>query len=302
MVVQAVGSAYLRIIADSSRVNAIQSQVETANALYQRADDQRTAGTAAGIDVLRAQVELKQQQQRLLAQQNQTAQDKLSLGRVIGFTTEQQFDVAESLPFSPLNSITEDEAVKTALGRRPDYQAYQAQVRAAEEAVSAARAERYPTGSIAGDYGIVGTALNSSHGTFTFTAEAKVNVFDGERIHADEIQAQAALKQRRDELADLGGQIAYQVRSAFLDIRTAADQVAVAQSNLQLANETLTQARDRFAAGVNDNIEVVQAQESVASANDSLILALYSHNLAKVALARALGGADRGIDRLVEVK
>ena len=116
------------------------------------------------------------------------------------------------------------------------------------------------------------------------------------------IQAKAALKQRQDELADLHGQIDFQVRSAFLDIRTAADQVAVAESNLDLANETLVQARDRFSAGVSDNIEVVQAQDSVASANDSLIAALYNHNLAKVELARALGSADKQIPRLVEVK
>jgi outer membrane protein TolC len=302
VVVQAVGSAYLQIIADASRIDAIKSQVETSQALYQRAADQRTAGTAAGIDVLRAQVELKQQQQRLLAAENQFARDKLALGRVIGFVTEQQFDISETVPFSPLTSITEDEAVRTALDQRPDYQGYKAQVRSAEEAVKAARAERYPTGSISGDYGDVGTSLASSHGTFSFTASAQVNVFNGGRIRADEVQAQASLKQRRDELADLGNQIAYQVRTAFLDIRTAADQVTVAQSSLDLANQTLTQARDRFAAGVNDNIEVVQAQESVASANDSLIGALYGHNLAKVGLARALGGADKGIERLVEVK
>ncbi len=110
------------------------------------------------------------------------------------------------------------------------------------------------------------------------------------------------MKQRQDELADLSGQIDYQVRAAFLDIRTAAEQVAVARDNLDLASQALTQARDRFAAGVTDNIEVIQAQESVASGNDSLISALYSHNLAKVALARALGGAEQGIQKLMEVK
>jgi len=133
-------------------------------------------------------------------------------------------------------------------------------------------------------------------------ASAKINVFDGGRIKGDEVRAKADLKQRQDELADLAGQIDYQVRTAFLDIRTAADQVAVAQDNLDLANQTLVQARDRFAAGVTDNIEVVQAQESVASANDNLIGALYAHNLAKIDLARALGGAEQGIQKLLEVK
>jgi outer membrane protein TolC len=302
LVVQATASAYLQIVADASRVEAIRSQVATSQALYDRAVDQQNAGTASGIDVLRSQVELKQQQQRLLAQRNQFDRDKLALGRVIGLPPGQEFNLSETAPFSPLTSLTQDEALSTALAQRPDYQSYQARVRAAEETVKAARGERYPTAGVTADYGDVGYTLASSHGTFSVVATAKINVFDGGRIKGDEVRAKADLKQRQDELADLGGQIDYQVRTAFLDIRTAADQVAVAQDNLDLANQTLVQARDRFAAGVTDNIEVVQAQESVASANDNLIAALYAHNLAKIDLARALGGAEQGIQKLLEVK
>jgi outer membrane protein TolC len=302
IVVQATASAYLQIVADASRVEAIRSQVETAQALYTRTGDQQKAGTAAGIDVLRSQVELKQQQQRLLAQKNQFDKDKLALGRVIGLPAGQEFNLSETAPFSPLTSMTQEEALRTALAQRPDYQSYQARVRSAEESVKAARGERYPSVGVPANYGDVGPTLATSHGTFTFVASAKVNLFDGGRISGDVIQAKAALKQRQDELADLAGQIDYQVRTAFLDIRTAADQVAVAQDNLSLANQTLTQARDRFAAGVTDNIEVVQAQESVASANDTLISALYAHNVAKIGLARALGGAEQGIQKFMEVK
>lgn len=302
LVVQAAANAYLQIIADASRVVAITSQVETAQAIYTRTDDQMKAGTAAAIDVLRSQVELKQQQQRLLAQQNQFEKDKLALGRVIGLPDGQDFNVTDSAPFAPLTAMTQDEALRTALQQRSDYQSYQARVRAAEDAVKAAQAERLPTAGINADYGDVGGTLASSHGTFTFTASAKINIYDGKRIEGDIVQAKAALKQRQDETSDLAAQILYQVRTAFLDIRTAADQVTVAQDNLDLANQTLAQARDRFAAGVTDNIEVVQAQESVASANDSLILALYAHNIAKVGLARAVGGAEQGIEKLLEVK
>jgi len=302
LVVQATASAYLQIIADASRMEAIRSQVETAQALYDRTNDQQKAGTAAGIDVLRSQVELKQQQQRLLAQKNQFDKDKLALSRVIGLPAGQEFNLSETAPYAPLNSMTQDQALSTALAQRPDYQSNQARVRAAEESVRAARGERYPTGAVSADYGDVGPTLNNSHGTFSFVASAKINLFDGGHINADVIQAKAALKQRQDELADLAGEIDYQVRAAFLDIRTAADQVAVAQDNLDLANQTLAQARDRFAAGVTDNIEVVQAQESVATANDSLISALFAHNLAKINLARALGGAEQGIQKLMEVK
>jgi len=302
VVVQAVASGYLQIIADSSRIDSIRSQVETAQALYDRAADQLIAGTTARIDVLRAQVELKQQQQRLIAQENQFAKNKLALGRVIGLPPGQDLRIAEAVPYSALTSLTQEQALNAALEQRADFQSYKARVRAAEESVKAARGQRYPTGLITGDYGDVGTSLANSHGTFTFAATARFNIFDAGRIEGDVIQAKATLKQRQDELADLGAQIDYQVRTAFLDIRTAADQVAVAQSNLELANETLVQARDRFSAGVSDNIEVVQAQESVASANDSLIDALYAHNLAKVSLARAVGSAEKGIQRLMEVK
>jgi outer membrane protein TolC len=302
LVVQATASGYLLIIADASRAEAIRSQVATSQALYDRTVDQQNAGTAAGIDVLRSQVELKQQQQRLLAQENQFDKDKLALSRVIGLPAGQEFNLAETAPYSPLTSMTRDQALVAAMAQRPDYQSYQARVRAAEESVKAARGERYPTANVTADYGDVGPTLASSHGTFTFVGSAKVNLFDGGRISGDEIQAKAALKQRQDELADLAGQIDYQVRAAFLDLRTAADQVAVAQDNLNLANQTLEQARDRFSAGVTNNIEVVQAQESVASANDNLIAALYAHNVAKIDLARALGGAEQGIQKLMEVK
>jgi len=302
VVVQAVANAYLQVTADASRAEAIRAQVATDQALYDRAADQKKAGTSPGIDVLRSQVELKTQQQRLLAQENQLAKDKLALGRVIGLPPGQDFSIADAEPYSPLTAITQEQALRMALDQRSDYQAAKAQVRAAEEAVRATRAERYPTAGVTGDYGDVGPTISDSHGTFTFMASLKFNIFDGGRIGADEIQAKATLKQRQDELADLGGQIDYQVRAAFLDIQSAADQVAVAKSNLELANETLEQARDRFTAGVTDNIEVVQAQQSVASANDNLISALYAHNLAKVALARALGAAEQGIRQFMEVK
>ena len=167
LVVQATASAYLQIVADASRVEAIRFQVETAQALYIRASDQQKAGTSAGIDVLRSQVELKQQQQRLLAQKNQFDKDKLALSRVIGLPAGQEFNLSETAPFSPLTSLTQDEALRTALAQRPDYQSYQARVRAAEESVMAARGQRYPTVGVTGNYGDVGPTLANSHGTFT---------------------------------------------------------------------------------------------------------------------------------------
>ena len=302
LVVQAVANAYLLVIADASRVAAIQAQVDTDQALYNRAVDQKTAGVAAGIDVLRAQVQLKIQQQALLAQQNQLDKDKLALGRTIGLPPAQVFRVAATAPYSPITGITLEQALHTALAERPDYQSSKKLVEAAQQTLAAARAEWYPTVDINGYYADTGPSPLNSHGVFSVTASLNFNIYNGGRIHADVERARAALTQRSDELADLGGQIEVQVRDAFLDLQSTADQVAVARDNLVLANQTLDQARDRFSAGVTDNIEVVQAQGSVATANDNLIAALYANNLAKVSLARAMGMAEQRVRKFIEVK
>ena len=302
LVVQSVANAYLLVIAGSSRVQALQAEVQTDEAIFNRTTDQKRAGTTAAIDVLRARVELEQEQQQLITQENQVAKDKLALGRVIGLPSGQQFTIADPEPYSALAAMDPDQALHTAFEQRADLRSAQASVRAAQNSVSAARGQRYPSLGVAADYGAVGTTLDNSHGTFTFQAFAKFNIFDGGRISADVVQARATLKQRQDELADLRGQIDYQVRAALLDLESAARQVTVARSNLDLANQTLSQAQDRFKSGVTDTIEVVQAQGSVAVANDNLISALYAHNTSKVELARALGATEERIRKFLEVK
>ena len=302
LVVQAVANAYLLVIADASRVESIRAQVDTDQALYKRTADQKTAGTAAGIDVLRSQVQLKTEQQVLVAQHNQFAKDKLALGRIIGLAPAQVFELADTAPFSPLSGVTQEAALHIAQEQRPDYQSSKKLVQAAEQALTAARAEWYPTVDVNGYYGDTGPSLANSHSVFSVTGALNFNIFTGGRIRADVEKARAALKQRTDELADQGAQIDVEVRNAFLDLQSAADQVAVARDNLGLANQTLEQSRDRFSAGVTDNIEVVQAQGSVAVANDNLIAALYSHNLAKVSLAKAMGITEQGVKKFIEVK
>jgi outer membrane protein TolC len=85
------------------------------------------------------------------------------------------------------------------------------------------------------------------------------------------------------------------VRAALLNLQSSADQVNVARSNIDLAEATLAQSRDRFTAGVTDTVEVMQSQEAVASAHEQYISSLYSNNLAKISLARALGAAENGV-------
>jgi hypothetical protein len=153
------------------------------------------------------------------------------------------------------------------------------------------RGERYPVLAVNGDYGVQGPTFDHSHGAFSFQAGLNVPIFTSGRIEGDLTQAEAALRQRRAEAENLRGQIDYDVRTAFLNLQAAKEQVAVARQNVDLANENLSRSKERFAAGVTDSVEVVQAQQSLASANDQYISSLYSHNLAKLQLARALGVA-----------
>ena len=248
----------------------------------------------AGIDVLRARVELQTQQQRLIAAENQLAIDKLGLARVIGLPNGQQFQLSDSIPYAPLVGLTLDQALEQAYMTRPDYQSAKAQVRAAELARQATAAENYPWLSADGNYGAIGSPnFGTSHGTFTFATTLNIPIFQGTRVRADKLQADSVLLRRKAELADLNGKIDDQVRTAFFNLRSSFELVAVAQSNIDLANQTLAQAQDRFAAGVADNLEVVQAQETVATANQSYIASLYSFNLAKISLAQSIGVAEQ---------
>jgi outer membrane protein TolC len=245
--------------------------------------------------VTRSQVELQTNQQRLISVENDLAKQKISLGRLIGLPPGQEYSLSDALPYAPLSDITLDQALQRAATTRADLKSAEAQVRAAETTKQAAQAERYPSIELAGDYGVIGPTFANSHGTFSVTGSVRFPVFQGGRVQADVEQADAALQQRRAEYEDLKGRIDADVRSAFLDLTSAASQVSVAQSNRGLAAETLAQARDRFTAGVADTVEVVQAQEAVASAEQDYIAALFAHNLAKASLARAMGQADRNI-------
>ena len=294
LVVLTTGNAYLVVISDHATVTSTRAQVTTAHALHDRAVDRNKAGVIAAIDVLRAKVELQTQQQRLIAAENQLAIDKLTLARIIGLPKGQEFQVTDTVPFAPLDGITLDQALERAYATRPDYLSARALVRAAELARQSAAAANYPSLSTEANYGDIGSPnFGTSHGTFSVALTLNVPIFQGTRVRADTLQADAALKQRKAELADLDGRIDERVRTALLNLTSSSDLVAVTESNVGLANQTLEQARDRFAAGVADNLEVVQAQESVAAANQSYIASLYAYNVAKISLAQAIGVAEQ---------
>jgi outer membrane protein TolC len=283
-------------------VDTAQAQVQTAQALYDKAADQQKAGVSPAIDVLRARVELQNQQQQLIVARNDYAKQLLQLGRVIGLPSGQQFTLTTRAPYEPLVTASLDEDLQRACISRPDYLAAVLQERAAESQRRAATAQHYPSVDIAGDYGAAGVNIGNSHGVFQIGATLNIPITAGGKTHADVLQTEAALRQSRQELDDLRGQIDYEVRAARLDLNAAADQVEVARSSVDLANQTLVQARDRFAAGVTDNLEVVEAQEAVVAANASYISSLYEHNLAKIELAKAIGFAEEGVKQYLQGK
>jgi outer membrane protein TolC len=293
LVVLTTGSSYLQVISDAAAVESIRAQVKTAEALHERAADQNRAGVVAHIDVLRGRVELQTQQQRLIAALNQLAIDKLSLARVIGLPSGQPFELTDSVPYAPLATLSLEEALAQARAKRPDYLGAQSQVRAAALARRAAAAGQYPSLSMDANFGDIGSPnFGTSHGTFAVAAGLNVPIFQAGRVRAETLLADSLLARRRAELADLGGRIDDEVRAAFLNLRSSTDLVAVARSNVDLAHQTLTQAADRFSAGIADNLEVVQAQETMAAADQSYIASLHAYNLAKLSLARSIGVAQ----------
>ena len=199
------------------------------------------------------------------------------------------------MPFAPLDNLTVDDALARAYESRADYLAARDRLAAAEATRRAAGAQLLPTLHFDGDYGTIGNTASGSHPTYTYGATVLVPLFEAGKAQARQAEGDALLKRRSAELEDVKGQIDLEVRSSLLDVQAAARQLEAAQTTVTLANQELEQARDRFAAGVTSNIEVTQAQETVAAASETYLSALYAHNFAKASLARAVGVAESAI-------
>ncbi len=293
MVIYVVTAGYLEVLAESARVDSAKVQVASAQAIYQQALDRFKSGLSAKIDMTRSEVELQTQQQRLTAEQASYAKDKIALARMIGVAPGQELILTDALPYAPLENLTLADAINQAADNRADLKAAASRIRAAELSRKAADAEWYPTLGISADYGVVGMNPANSHGTFSVTGQLTFPIWQGGRVKADAEQADVALRRSRTAYDDLRARIEAEVRSAFLDLTAAEDQVHVSESRRELARDELEQAKDRFASGVADTVEVVQAQEMVSSAEQDYIASLNAHNLAKAAVAHAIGQAEK---------
>ena len=292
MVVLAVCGAYLQVTATKERVKSAHAQLDTATALFQQTQQKRSVGLAPQIDVDRSEVEQLTQQQRVISLENEVAKQKIILARMTGLPPSDEYDLTDDVPFQAAPDLSLEDALKQAFERRTDIKAAEAQIHAAEHTLAAARDERLPSLSVNGNYGGIGTNPSQVHTTYFGAATVSIPIWLGGRTEGEIAEAKASLAQRKAEFEDTRSQVESDVRNAFLDLRAATSQVELARRNLLVTRETLDLTRQRFDAGVTDNVEVVQAQESLTSAELDVINSVFAHNVAKLSLARSITAAD----------
>ncbi len=292
MVVLTCAGLYLQGALGSSRIEAARAQEEVARALHDRAVSLRSSGVVPGIEVLRADVQLRAQEQRVIFLENEYAKEKLALARTVGLPLSQEFELAEKLVYDPAPPPEVGPAMEEATRARPDLREAEAAVAAAESVKQADFSDHLPTIRFSADYGYIGTNSTSMEQTYTAVAGLRIPIYQGGQISARVLQDDAELTKLKARRDDLKGRLELEVRSALLDLQAADLRVKVAKEAADLAGEQLRQSQDRFAAGVTGNLEVVQAQDAVALASDNYLSALYAHNLARLALAHARGAAE----------
>jgi outer membrane protein TolC len=292
VVVVAVGTAYLQAIASAARVETAKAQLASAGELDRQTGDRVTNEVSPEIESIRAEVELHTDEQRLTNALNQLRKDKLTLARIIGLAIDQDFTVTDSLAAHPVTGITSETAMSEALRSRADLRSAEASIHSAESVVRAQKSQRLPVVSVAADYGGGGPNVGNFSQVYSVGASISVPIYTGGRISADIAQAQADLALREAEYQDLRGRVAYDVQVAWLDLTESDSSVKVAERNKSLAVRALGQSQDRYANGVTNYLEVVQAQEAKAIADENYIRSLFSFNVAIISLARAMGDAE----------
>lgn len=300
LVMLSSANLYLQALAAQARSQAAQAQLTSSQAIHQQALDLRQGGIVAGIDVVRAEVRLSADRQRATAAANDAEKAKLQLARVIGLPIGQEFTLDSNIPMIPDVDQTLQQALDSAYKNRDDYLAAVEQQKAAEASWRAAAGDRLPSVRVTADYGTIGLTAGTSLPTFNITGAVDVPIFEGGRQRGRLAQADAELKRRTAELESLKAVIYYDVRTSLLDLEAQKQQVETATRGRQLADQQLQQSRDRFAAGVASNIEVLQAQEAVAVATEQAISAQYGLAVAKALLAESTGSAEETLMRIVK--
>ncbi|HLK53837.1 MAG TPA: TolC family protein [Candidatus Angelobacter sp.] len=297
VVALAVGTAYLQVESSEARVETASAELASAKELESQTINRVNSGLAAEIEGFRSTVQRQTSEQRLIVATANMEKDKLTLSRLIGLPTGQEFNVTTKAAYQSWNGGDLKTSLHQAQADRADIKSAQATATATQLSKRAAQMERAPGFSVNGYYGAIGANLNHSDATYSVVATVSVPIFTGGRIRSDIQDASAQLERRQSEYADLVGRVDYEVRNAFTDLQAADSAVKVAEKNSQLAQHTLDQAHDRFLNGVTNNLEVIQAQQDVAAANENYISSLFAHNLAKLTLLRAMGSAQKDVNK-----
>jgi len=292
-VILLVVSQYIGSLRAQANVEASRSRVQLAQALYDQAADLQKEGVGTGIDTLRANVELQNEKQRLIEATNDRESLLYALSRLLNLDPRQPIELADALSFYDTPQPDVVTSIEQALADRPEWKSLEQQVLAAEHNKKAAQDSRLPSLRFDGNWAYQGTSTNNGIPVYTYQASVDMPLFTSGKIRAEVTKADLEIKKLEEQRADLRNQIALDVKTALLNLESARNEVQVANLGVQLAKEEVDQARDRFEAGVANNIEVIQAQDSLARANDNQIGALYRFNQARADYARAIGQMEK---------
>lgn len=292
-VILLVVSQYIGSLRAEANVTASKSRVELAQALYDQAADLQKEGVGTGIDTLRANVELQNEKQALIQAENDRDASLYILSRLLNLDPRQRIEPADSLSFFDTPQPEVDSSIDAALAARAEWKSIDQQVKAAQRQKQASQAERLPSLRFDGNWAYQGLSSTTGIPVYTYQAGINMPLFTGGRIHAEIIKSDLQIKALEEQKADLRNSIALDVKTALLNLESARSEVQVANLGVQLAKEEVDQARDRFKAGVANNIEVIQAQDALARANDNQIVALYRFNQARADYARGIGQMEK---------
>ena len=284
-----VAHAYVVALRTSAAVETEQADVDLSEALLKLAQQQKEAGTGTGIEVTRAQVQLANDRQRLLAAENDRHRAVLNLLKAMGLKLDVNVELTDKLSFHAADVGTLEDALAAARKMRAELKAQKERTESARLSYGAVKAERLPSVGASADYGTIGTSVPNSQATYTYGVSVKVPLYDGGRRDARRSESLSQYRQERIRTHDLEDQVDLEVRLAYDTIQSAAAQVQAAQEGLQLADNEVAQARRRYQAGVSNSIEVTDAQTRLVRARDNHIAALYIYNVARIDLATATG-------------
>lgn len=285
----AVGTQYLLALADAAQIENARALEKADEVAYQQARDSHIAGVGTNLDELRARVQLQTQQQAVISSENAFAKDKIALNRLIGLPADQEITLIDTAPYAEFAELPLEDAMHLAFQRRKDLLSLQSQLEVATRAHKAVRSERLPTLTFDGFYGVIGVVGGLYHGVFSATGKVSVPVFEEGQLRGESEVASSQVTALRQQIDSLRVSIEWQIRSAMLDVQSSHELVKVARSNVDLATEEVQDASDRFRAGVDDNLPVVQAQATLAQAQSRLVETLYEYNQSKLQLARNTG-------------